>query len=192
MTENTTPADLDELLGTPASSEEQEALFSLNDGGVPAETPEQIRIRELEAKLDAVLASQTAVEEEKTPEQKTLEHSQAIQQTRQLLTSSDDFEEVEPDDDDSIHIHILRSGVTAFGRVWHVGQEIVLSKSGTAYEGTKNRNGVSWLDDLSPATQIKKWKKQRFGIGPWPFEPFHDDIAKEDAARANRAPVVRL
>ncbi len=189
-TTSTPPDDFDSLLGTPPSDQEKENLAALNDGGVPAETPEQARIRELEAKLAAAEAAAAAPKEEKTREEKQLEHNQALALTRDVLSAEEKFEPV--DGENVIHLHVLETGITVFGRVWYSGQELTIPIDGEAYKSTFDRNGDSWLTDISPSAQIKRWGKQRFGVGPWPYAPHDDEIAAEDKRRGTRVPLTAL
>lgn len=85
-------------------------------------------------------------------------------------------------------LHVLVSGTTAFGWVWSRGDSILLNPE--QVELTRDRDGRSWLDDLSEDAQIRRWGRPRFGIGPWPAELHRwtpgspeAEVAREDARR---------
>lgn len=183
----------DDLLGDPVSTKEKADLADLKDGGEPSETPEQLRIRELEnqiAKFSA-LAEEKAAAEAKSPQEKEIEHRKAIQATARFNSSQESFEAVEDDDPDLIVFHVLQSGFTFAGKVWWVGQTVKVKRGGLAYEATVDRNGASFLDDLSPATQRARYNgKIVLGEGPWTGPSFNDGVSKLDAFRKDAAPVV--
>lgn len=56
-------------------------------------------------------------------------------------------EEVEAQKEaDTILIHFVRDGVTAFGTVWYAGQEVEIERGSEAFRATIDRSGNSWLD----------------------------------------------
>jgi hypothetical protein len=178
----------DELLGSPIPAAEKESLSALlNDGG---ETPEQARIRELEAKLNAFAEKEKLAE--KSADEKEKEHRAAVSATSSFNAAADSFEEVKEGDPDVITFHILESGLTFAGKVWWIGQTVNIKRGGKVWQESLDRNGNTWLADLSPAAQYKQFRKQVVGIGPWPGPAFDDAISKQDATRGNAAPVVNL
>lgn len=62
-------------------------------------------------------------------------------------------------------IHFL-DATTTFGFVFNRGDEIVLTADNI--EMATDKNGVSWLDDLSEDAQVARWGRVRIGLGPWP------------------------
>lgn len=180
----------DDLLDSSPSREELDALALLNDTGTPPETPAQIRIRELEAQL-AEMAEAAAKVVEKTPEQKTAEHRAAVAATAAVFAAPEAFEQV-ADGDDVITLHILDSGFTFGDRVWNYGQTVQFKRDGRAYKDTIDRNGDTWLSDLSPQAQIKRFGKIKVGLGPWPGPEFTDELAKQDARRGTAAPIINI
>lgn len=81
----------------------------------------------------------------------------------------------EPDDSrKTILIHVLEDGFTANGQLWYRGQEIEFVVGDPAYEDTKDRNGISWLD-FDDSQQYRQWKRRMFGRGPWPGETWQDE-----------------
>lgn len=176
---------LDDLLGTPPTDEEKAAVALSKTGGEPAITPEQARIAELEARI-----AELSAEREKTPEDKAKEHAAALAANSRFDSAEERFDTASGDDD--IVIHILRDGVTFASRVWYLGQTIRFPRSGAAYQDTLDRNGKSWLDDLSEETQIRRYGKVLFGVGPWRGKAFNDALSAEDQKRGDAAPVINL
>lgn len=181
----------DDLLDDLPSEKEKSAVQSLKDEGEPTETPEQARIRELEARL-AALSTPSVEPVEKTREQKEEEHRIAVRETAKFLNAEESLEEV-TEDDDSITIHFVETGLTFAGNVWQIGQTVQVKRGGTAYELSKDRHtGVSWLEDLSPEAQRKRWGKVFVGAGLWTGPEFNDELAVADAKRGTAVPVVRI
>jgi hypothetical protein len=165
-----------------------------------SETPEQARIRELQA---ALLAEDEKKHDEDgmvvrpapalTPEEKMirdLEDQLAKKKAANITTA---FEEASGD---YVHIHFIRDGFTACGEVWYRGQEIKFDKAGEAYANTLDRNGDSWLD-LADNTggQYARWGEEYFRSGPFigrKGEVFDDAIAQADKRRGTAAPITRL
>lgn len=179
---------LDDLLGNPPTDEEKAAVALSKTGGEPTITPEQARIAELEAQIAALQAP--AEGEEKSAEQKAKEHAAALAATKRFDSAQEVFDTTSGDDD--IVIHILRDGATFAGRVWYLGQTVRFPRGGSAYEETRDRNGVSWLDDLSDEAQIRRYGKLLFGVGPWTGPAFNDALAEEDRKRGDAVPVTLL
>lgn len=184
----------DDLLNTPPTAEEKKSVADLKDSGKPAETPEQARIRELEAKIEALAAVAAAAppaEVVKTPEQKEAEHRQAVTANAAALSAREAFED-NIDDADTITIHILESGFTFADRVWNFGQNVQIKRGGKAYQDTVDRDGNSWLDDLSVAAQRRRFRKIVVGEGLYDGPEFNDAIAAADKGRGNKAPVITI
>lgn len=98
-------------------------------------------------------------------------------------------EEVEEVGDDGILIHVLADGLTALGRVFYRGQEIVFGPK--AYEDTKGRDGRSWLN-MSDEEQYDRWGVVRFRKGPWPGKKQYEDKGAEDKSIRTVASVTRF
>ena len=89
-------------------------------------------------------------------------------------------------------IHILAGGLLCFGGAYKRGDVIRLTADDI--EGTRDRLGDSWCDDLSDSAQIRRWGEPRFGIGPWPEDlmpwlpgsPEAFEAREEARARAHR------
>src|SRR4030095_14516894 len=71
---------------------------------------------------------------------------------------------------ENIIIHILEDGFTVLGKVFYRGDELEFIPGSQAYNDTKDRNGVSWLDVglEDEYAQVDKWGKIMFRRGPWP------------------------
>jgi len=172
----------------------------------PAETPEQVRARELEEQLAAAEEpvppaqqyqapvdedGHPVPEDQLTPEQKRirdLEHRLAVAQTRKLDSAAEELDELQ--EGEGVLIHIVEDGFTAQGRVWYRGQEIEFVKGSRAYNQTFGRDGHSWLE-LDDAAQYDRFGKIYFRRGPWPGKPWPADASGQaEAQRARRAPLL--
>jgi hypothetical protein len=107
----------------------------------------------------------------------------------------------------TVVFHFVTDGFTVFSNVWYYGQEVRLDKDSDDYKSTLAPDGTSWLD-LDEDSQIAKWGKRVFRLGPWKgksyleaefpdpsYAPDPDALAKaqkQEAARAGRVPTVRL
>lgn len=63
-------------------------------------------------------------------------------------------------------LHVLAGGLLLFGEALKRGD--VLTLRADHFERSRNRDGVSWLDDLSEAAQRTRWGSVKLGLGPWP------------------------
>ena len=59
-------------------------------------------------------------------------------------------------------LHVLAGGVLCFGGAFRRGDVIRLSEEDV--EGTRDRNGDSWLDDLSETAQLARWGEVRIRL----------------------------
>ena len=48
---------------------------------------------------------------------------------------------------ETILIHFVKDGFSAFGTVWQAGQELEVVRGSEEFQETCNRNGVSWMDN---------------------------------------------
>ena len=90
-----------------------------------AETPDQKRIRELEAELSKPAPVYVAEDEEETPDQiriKELEDKLARRRSAEVEAAPTKY--APPAQGDSILIHVLIDGFIALGEVWYRGQEL--------------------------------------------------------------------
>lgn len=188
-----TPGSIDDLFDTPPTAEEKSAVAESKQGGPAEPTPEQQRIAELERQIAELTASRTPSvgPEDKTPEQKVLEHNQAVAANSAFERASENYDTANSSDDDIV-FHMLVDGITFAGRVWYAGQTVRFPAGGRAYEESKDRNGNSWLDDLSDKAQLKRFGRVVLKLGPWTGPEFKDAIAIEDQKRGDAAPVITL
>jgi hypothetical protein len=87
-------------------------------------------------------------------------------------------------------IHFLEDGFTALENTWYRGQELEIEYDSELWMATCDRNGEnSWML-LTPQDQIRKYGKVIFAEGPWPFDDYDDEAAKEaERARARKPPI---
>lgn len=171
------------------SAPEPVVVNSVAVNAPPELTDDQRRIRELEAKLDALLSGNVAPPAAVVDDSKETARQQAI------------------DNGDLIVLHFLESGFTTNGGSWYLGQEVEFDRNSQAYKDTCDRNGKSWTS-MSEVEQYDRYGKLYFRPGPWPFKTWEslledpsltDDerkkvqaaIAKEQA-RGRRVPRVPM
>lgn len=195
--------DFDDLLGA-GDTETAATVDSGNEAAAsapaePQETPEQRRIRELEAELAKPLVTAKddspvfQEEVEKTPEQIRIEELEAQLAVRNAQRLENAQETFVPSKGDALLIHVVEDGFTEFDRVWYRGQEIRIDAE--AYKRTQDRNGDSWVDHLlnDPHAQYAKWGRVYVAPGPFvprPGEVFDDSLVREDARRNGAVPVL--
>jgi hypothetical protein len=66
---------------------------------------------------------------------------------------------------ETILIHFVEDGLTAFGYSWLAGQELEVGKDSPEFERTKDIHGKSWLE-LTEEEQEAQWGKVKFKTGP--------------------------
>lgn len=186
--------DFDSLLEP--SEAEQEVLIEMESEIAPEdieETPEQRRIRELEA----ALAEPDPEPEipELTPEQIRIAELEALLAEKQeRIATNSAVQYGAQDGGERILIHFLEDGFMAFGNIWYRGQEVEVSVNSREYAATV-RNGQSWIDLRDDfAGQVERYGSHKFASGPFrprKGEVFNDDVAAEDRRRGRRVPVVR-
>lgn len=199
------PVDFDDLLAltddeeqaTPEApsddpepeAEEPEAPAPTSD---PGETPEQKRIRELEAALAAPLPE--GIDEEETPAQKRIKEleDQLARRNTMILDRAPETFVADSGPGEKILIHFLEDGFTAFGQVWSKGQEIEVVVGSENWKRTLNRSGTSWLDRRNdPTAQRLRYGKIMFAEGPYKWrsgEEFDVTVAQADVRRGRRVP----
>lgn len=169
---------------------------------VPESTPELDEAAAEIARLKAELArartrptdefGRPLAEGQLTPQQReirVLDDAVAKKRATDLDTAPETYEAAEGD---SILIHFVEDGFTAQGRIWYRGQELEFALGGEAYEQTKNRYGVSWLD-MTEDEQLDRYNTVYFRRGPWRGKDW--DLAEAATAERKRnraAPVVTV
>lgn len=68
----------------------------------------------------------------------------------------------QPAEGESVLIHFIEDGLTAFGQVWYRGQELEIGPAHPRWSQARD-----WVT-LSRAQQVDRWGKQYFDAGPWP------------------------
>lgn len=165
---------------------------------VPAvvDSPDQRRIKELEAQLETERKRNTAL----TVEQLRIkELEDTLARERGAKDSNPQFEDTRQEGD-KILIHFLKDGLSALGNMWHRGQELEFTVGSRAYLNTKDKFGRSWLDLVdNEGEQMAKFGEVMFRRGPWPGKPMSavkpEDFEKvmdatitaEDIVRAEQA-----
>ena len=66
---------------------------------------------------------------------------------------------------DTVLIHFVRDGVSAFGYSWSVGQELELVKGSPEFAETLDRNGDSWME-MTEEDQLSVFGNVRHRPGP--------------------------
>ncbi len=114
----------------------------------PVLTAEQLRIRELEAKLAELQSDKAASAEVSEP----------------VKTSPGN---------DGILIHFLEDGFTALGKSFYRGDELEFAPDSQAYKDTCDKNGRSWLElRHDEYAQVDRYGKIMFRSGPWPGKDY--------------------
>lgn len=169
---------------------DEELIAAENAGTIPrsplTETPEQKRIRELEALLAAPSPKDARPRDESTlsPEEKKireLEDRLARKQANDLALAGTKYQ---PPTGDGEHIlfHMTADGLIFNGIITYKGQEFEVVVGSKAYEQTKNRNGDTWLDLLDDVDgQYERWGQQRIARGPWRGRKWGDASTLTDA-----------
>ena len=193
-------ADLDDLLSfddvadtvIAPTVEESPLVEESVEEKSPEETLDQLRIRELQEELGKpepkVVVPEVFVPVEQLNEDqkriRELEDQLARKNTRIFENSEDQYEILEGEE--TILIHFVEDGLTALGRVWYTGQELEFAIGGKAYEQTKNRFGVSWVEQ-SENDQIEKRGKVYFRRGAWPGKQYDNSAASAAERKRRRA-----
>jgi hypothetical protein len=74
------------------------------------------------------------------------------------------------EESNTVLIHFVKDGVTAFGCVWYAGQEVEVDRDSDVFRTTLDRNGNSWLD---------KPEQERLKSGPLAWKLGPSDIPNE-------------
>jgi len=137
-----------------------------------------------------------AVVEEALPEEveadvEAASHAQALLEGARQLPE-DQFDDTEPDEvGQTILLHFIEDGFSAFATVWYRGQELEVVKGSRSYNSTLDRNGESWLDLVdNDYEQAKRFGKVMFRKGPWFGEPSSDPEYLARELKRNRKPPI--
>lgn len=177
--EDEAPINFDDLLS--GAHSEDSASESENLGDVAVENPDA----DLQAKLDAQAAEIEALKAALATQAKEDISSDPIEYSRPAVSSALG---------DYVTIHFREDGFSAWGQVWHRGQEITIQEGSPDWERTRDRTGFTWLDIRDDeAAQEQKYGKRYFASGPFvprKGEKFEDFLVQEDARRGGRIPRV--
>lgn len=69
---------------------------------------------------------------------------------------------------ETILIHFVAEGFSAFGHVWSRGQEVEIVKPSPEYDRTCDADGKSWLF-MTQQEQLERWGEIKFGRGSSPM-----------------------
>lgn len=189
--------DLDFLLSEPdeveasKAEEVEEKKEEETKKEEPALTPEQLELEALRAELAELKASKAEAPQRPVPESELTPEQREVRRLQDELARvrgqkiDTDFTEI-MEEGEVLTIHILEDGFTRLGRVWYRGEEIVFGPQ--AYENTKDRNGVSWLN-MDDDAQIDKWGHVKFRKGPWPGKRQYEEESLQNVSNRSQAPV---
>lgn len=94
------------------------------------------------------------------------EQAERDRQHQAALAAAAKFEQaperILPASGQTMVIHMVDDGLTAFGRVWYRGQEIEIGPDHPRWP-----EAVNWIM-LSRFEQLERWGKHYFDFGPWP------------------------
>jgi hypothetical protein len=89
------------------------------------------------------------------------QHTEALAAARQFENAPVTYAPP-PAQGESVLIHFIEDGLTAFGQVWYRGQELEIGPGHPRWERARG-----WVL-LGRAAQIDRWGQQYFAPGPWP------------------------
>lgn len=121
---------------------------------------------------------------------RTLEHQLVALRTEEVEAAEPVLAEEPKDAGEVILIHFVEDGFTAFGQIWHRGQELEFVVGSDGFTQTVDRAGQSWVF-LDEAAQMQRWGKVWFRRGPWPGAQWEQG-AQEEQRRSRRVPIFRL
>lgn len=156
-----------------------------DDEDVVAETPS------VKVEVEDVVVQPAVVEEPAENTAEVVAHAQALREgARQLPEDAFDTTEAE-ETDQTILLHFLEDGFSAFAVVWYRGQELEIVKGSRSYKATLDRNGQSWLDLVdNEYEQVKRFGKVMFRKGPWFGDPSPDPEYVARELKRNRKPPI--
>jgi hypothetical protein len=118
--------------------------------------------------MDAVAPLPGPVQERPRPaaQLSAAERAERDRQHTEALAAARAFENAPvsyvPAEGQTVLIHFIEDGLTAFGQVWYRGQELEIGPGHPRWEEAR-----TWIL-LDRAGQINRWGKQFFAAGPWP------------------------
>lgn len=150
-------------------------------------TPDQLRIKELEAAL-AAQDEKDAEEVELTADQRRILELEALLAEKQAVSTEKLQYAPEPEHGEKLLFHFRKDGLILFGNVWMRGQEIEVVVGSPQYSRAKAVLDIADDEDA----QLAKWGDRY--LAPGPFRPrrgekFDDDLAREDVRRGRRIPI---
>jgi hypothetical protein len=166
-----------------------------DDEGVTAPEPKTEKSPTVKVEVEDVVVEETSVvealPEEAESDVEAASHARALLEGARQLPEGK-FDETEPDEvDQTILLHFIEDGFSAFATVWYRGQELEVVKGSRSYEATLDRNGESWLDLVdNDYEQAKRFGKVMFRKGPWFGEPSSDPEYLARELKRNRKPPI--
>jgi hypothetical protein len=100
-----------------------------------------------------------------SPEQRAerdRQHTEAVGLAARFEHAPQNYQQYEPKPGESVIIHFVEDGLTAFGKVWYRGEEIEIGPDHPRWAEAKD-----WVL-LSKFQQYDRYGKQYFDQGPWP------------------------
>ena len=166
----------------------------LNDSesvAVPEPETKIVEPSSVKVEVEDIVVEEAPVEEVVEQDAESASHAQALLEGARQLPE-DRFDETEPDEvDQTILLHFIEDGFSAFATVWYRGQELEVVKGSRSYEATLDRNVESWLDLVdNDYEQAKRFGKVMFRKGPWFGEPSSDPEYLARELKRNRKPPI--
>jgi hypothetical protein len=89
------------------------------------------------------------------------------------LAAAREFERADPvlvpPEGETVLIHFIADGLTAFGQVWFRGQELEIGPGHPRWAEARR-----WIT-MTRMQQVEKWGEQKFDSGPWPGRKSYAD-----------------
>jgi len=116
-------------------------------------------------------------------------HANALSEGKAQLPQGSFDQTLAEELDQTILLHFLEDGFSAFSAVWYRGQELEIVKGSPSYEATLDRNGESWLELVdNEGEQVKRFGKVIFRKGPWFGEVSSEPEYLAQELKRNRKP----
>ena len=90
------------------------------------------------------------------------QHTEALGLAARFERAPEQYQPYTPQEGESVIIHFIEDGLTAFGKVWYRGEEIEIGPDHPRWPEAKG-----WVL-LSKWEQMDRYGKQYFDQGPWP------------------------
>jgi hypothetical protein len=111
-------------------------------------------------------AAVTVARPRPTAELSDAERAERDRQHAAAMAAAAKFEQVEPSfvasEGEAVLIHFIADGLTAFGQIWFIGQELEIGPDHPRWAEARR-----WIT-MSRFEQIERWGEQKFDFGPWP------------------------